>query len=180
MSFLNLIMVSKYLHALVFQVQCPSLNGGSPRWAAAHFQDDDRRSSSSSCSCSVRHHLWHRQQPPRSWFSTVFVTFCDIFCTVNDICDSFYWSNSVLYDTWRLCFFTVLTIHHLQFLVTSHKIHFLLCLVLSSLMLSTDFCWDQVFLVVKNSLFWRFVASSLLALGGKDFELFISLVEPED
>ena len=179
MSFLNLIMVSKYLYALVFQVQCPSLNGGSPRWAAAHFQDDDRRSSSS-CSCSVRHHLWHRQQLPRSWFSTVFVTFCDIFCTVKDICDTFYWSNSVLYDTWRLCFFTVLTIHHLQFLVTSHKIHFLLCLVLSSLMLSTDFCWDQVSLVVKNSLFWRFVASSLLALGGKDFELFISLVEPED
>ena len=70
--------------------------------------------------------------------------------------------------------------HHLQFLVTSHKIHFLLYLVLSSLMLSTDFCWDQVSLVVKNSLFWRFVASSLLALGGKDFELFISLVESED
>ena len=70
--------------------------------------------------------------------------------------------------------------HHLQFLVTSHKIHFLLYLVLSSLMLSTDFCWDQVSLVVKNSLVWRFVASSLLALGGKDFELFISLVESED
>ena len=117
---------------------------------------------------------------PVRGFPPFFVTFCDIFCTVNDICDSFYWSNSVLHDTWRLCFFTVLTIHHLQFLVTSHKIHFLLCLVLSSLMLSTDFCWDQVSLVVKNSLFWRFVASSLLALGWKDFELFISLVEPED
>ena len=100
-------MVSKYLHALVFQVQCPSLNG-SPRWAAAHFQDDDRLSSSS-CSCSVRHHLWPRQQPPRLRFSNVFVTFCDILCTVNDICDTFYWSNSVLHDMWRLCFFTVLT-----------------------------------------------------------------------
>ena len=57
----------------------------------------------SATTCGSDNNLPVRDFPP---FCDIF---CDILCTVNDICDTFYWSNSVLHDMWRLCFFTVLT-----------------------------------------------------------------------